>query len=89
MKLDVQFQSRSLSATEYALALHEPEDQVAVLLVNRHRGQTLQRIASVETIVAPEFQNWLRDQNRSGSDVFIGMNPLKDVGPCRRSLFPA
>ena len=46
MKQDVQFQSRSLSASEYALALHEPEDQVAVLLANRHRGQTLQRIAS-------------------------------------------
>jgi hypothetical protein len=83
VKQDVQFQSRSLSAPEYTLALHEPEDHVAVLLVNRHRGQTLQRIANVETIVAPEFQNWLRDQNRSGSDVFIGMNPLKDGGTSR------
>jgi len=83
VKLDVQFQSRALSASEYTLALHEPEHQVAVLLVNRHRGQTLQRIASVETIVVPEFQNWLRDQNRSGSDVFIGMNPLKDGATSR------
>jgi hypothetical protein len=83
VKLDVQFQSRSLSASEYTLALHEPEDQIAVLLLNRHRGQTLQRIANVETIVAPEFQNWLRDQNRSGSDVFIGMNPLKDGATTR------
>jgi hypothetical protein len=83
VRQDVQFQSRSLSASEYLLALHEPEDHVAVLLVNRHRGQTLQRIASVETIVAPEFQNWLRDQNRSGSDVFIGMNPLKDGATSR------
>lgn len=83
MKQDVQFQSRSLSASEYTLALHEPGDHVAVLLVNRQRGQALQRIASVETIVAPEFQNWLRDQNRSGSDVFIGMNPLKDGATSR------
>ena len=83
MKQDLQFQSTSLSASEYTLALHEPEDQVAVVLVNRHRGQTLQRIASVEAIVAPEFQNWLRDQNRSGSDVFIGMNPLKDGATSR------
>jgi hypothetical protein len=83
VKQDVQFQSRSLSASEYTLALHEPGDHVAVLLVNRQRGQALQRIASVETIVAPEFQNWLRDQNRSGSDVFIGMNPLKDGATSR------
>jgi len=74
MKLDVQFQSRSLYASEYTLALHEPEDQVAFLLVNRHRGPTLQRISNVETIVTPEFQNWLRDQNRSGSDVFVTRN---------------
>jgi hypothetical protein len=83
VKQDVQFQPRSLSASEYMLALHEPEDQVAVLLVNRQRSKTLQRISSVETIVAPEFQNWLRDQNRSGSDVFIGMNPLKDGATSR------
>jgi hypothetical protein len=76
-------QSKSPSASEYALALHEPEDTVAVLLVNRQRGQTLQRIAGVETIVAPEFQNWLSDQNRSGSDVFIGMNPLKEGATSR------
>ena len=74
MKLDVQFQSRPLSASEYMLALHEPEDHVAVLLVNRHRGQTPQRIANVETLVAPEFQNWLRDQNRSDSDVYVTWN---------------
>lgn len=83
MNRGVRFEPRSLSAVEYVFALHEPEDHVAVLLVNRQRGQTLQRIASVETIVAPEFQNWLRDQNRSGSDVFIGMNPLKDGATSR------
>jgi hypothetical protein len=83
VKQDVQFQPRSLSASEYMLALHEPEDQVAVLLVNRHRGQTLQRIASAETLAAPDFQRWLRDQNRSGSDIFVGMNPLKDGATSR------
>jgi RepB DNA-primase from phage plasmid len=68
----------SLSAPEYVLALHEPADSVPVLLRNRARGQTLQRIASAETIASPEFQRWLTDQNRAGSDIFIGMNPLKD-----------
>lgn len=76
--------TRSLSAEEYILALHEPEDQVAVVLVNRQRGQTLQRIASAETFAKPEFQTWLRDQNRSGADVFIGMNPLKGEATSRK-----
>jgi hypothetical protein len=72
------FEAKSLSAPEYALALHEPADNVPVLLRNRARGQTLQRIAFTETIASPEFQRWLTDQNRAGSDIFIGMNPLKD-----------
>jgi len=74
---------RSLSAREYVLALHEPNDNVAVLLRNRNRGQTLQRIAPAETIASPDFQRWLCDQNRAGSDVFIAMNPLKDGASSR------
>jgi len=60
---------RSLSAREYILALLEPEDTVAVLLRNRSRGQTLQRIALAETVASPDFQRWLSDQNRAGSDI--------------------
>jgi hypothetical protein len=77
------FEPGPLSASEYVLALHEPADNVAVLLRNRARGQTLQRIASAETIASPEFQRWLAEQNRSGSDIFIGMNPLKDLASSR------
>jgi len=73
-----EFKPRILSHSEYVLALHDPQDHVAVLLRNRSRKQTLQRIATAETVAAPEFQQWLARQNRSGADVFIGMNPLKD-----------
>ena len=72
------FAAKSLSAPEYVLALHKPADNVAVLLRNRVRGQTLQRITSAETMASPEFQRWIAEQNRAGSDVFVGMNPLKD-----------
>jgi len=83
MKGALPFEPRPLSAPEYVLALHEPGDNAAVLLRNRMRGQTLQRIASSETISSPEFQRWLSEQNRAGSDVFIGMNPLKDGATSR------
>jgi len=76
-------ESLPLSAREYILALHEPNDNVAVLLRNRNRGQTLQRIAPAETIASLDFQRWLSDQNRAGSDVFIAMNPLKDGATSR------
>lgn len=73
----------SISARDYVLALHEPYDNVAVLLRNRNRGQTLQRIATAETIASPDFQRWLTNQNLGGSDVFVGMNPLKDGASSR------
>ncbi len=83
MSREKQVESRELSAREYILALHAPEDQVAVLFRNRSRGQTLQRISSAETIASPEFQKWLKSENRAGSDVFVGMNPLKEGATSR------
>jgi hypothetical protein len=31
----------------------------------------------------PEFQKWLKRENRAGSDVFVGMNPLKEGATSR------
>ena len=75
---DSQFTPKSLSASEYALALFEPSDNVAVLLRNRRTGQTVQRITTAETVASPEFQSSLRRENSAGADIFIGMNPIKD-----------
>jgi hypothetical protein len=65
------------TAPEYVFALHEPSDQVAVLVRNRTRQQTMQRILAAETIASAPFQAWLEEQNRSGADIFIGMNPVR------------
>ena len=78
MTTDSSFTPKSLSASEYALALFEPADTVAILARNRRTGQTVQRITSAETVAAPEFQSRLRNENSAGADIFIGMNPLKD-----------
>jgi RepB DNA-primase from phage plasmid len=83
MSVESSFTPQPLSAREYVLALFEPSDNVAVLLRHRDRRQTLQRIASAETIVHPTFQAWLAERNRSGADVFIGMNPLKEAASSR------
>lgn len=72
------FSRRLLSASKYVLALHPPEDRVAVVLRNRVRGQTMQRILSAETIASPLFMYWLDEQNKAGADIFLGMNPIKD-----------
>jgi RepB DNA-primase from phage plasmid len=72
------FTPRFLSASEYVYALHEPSDHAAVLVRNRMRKQTTQRILPAETIASVPFQSWLQEQNQSGADVFIGMNPVRD-----------
>jgi hypothetical protein len=71
------FKARHLSAAQYVLALHQPEDRVAVLVRNRVREQTMQRILSAEDIASPPFQDWLKEQNDRGADIFLGMNPLR------------
>jgi len=78
MTTDSNFTPKSLSASEYVLALFEPTDNVAVLARNRRTGKTVQRITTAETVASPEFQSSLRRQNSAGADIFIGMNPIKD-----------
>lgn len=72
------FTPRFLTAPEYVLALHEPSDQVAVLVRNRTQCQTTQRILPAEAIASPTFQYWLHEQNQRGADIFIGMNPVRE-----------
>ena len=71
------FAPRFLTAPEYVFALYAPSDQVAVLVRNRTRQQTMQRILAAETIASTPFHAWLEEQNRSGADIFIGMNPVR------------
>ena len=78
MSTDSKFTPRSLTASEYVRELFGPEDNAAILVRNRSTGHTVQTIAKAETIASPEFQTWLASQNASGSDVFMGMNPIKD-----------
>jgi hypothetical protein len=75
---DSKFAPRSLTASEYVRELFGPGDNAAILLRNRSTGHTSQSISTAETIASPDFQAWLAAQSASGSDVFVGMNPIKD-----------
>jgi DNA primase RepB-like protein len=69
---------KDITASEYIRANFDPSDRLAVLVRNRQRGETLQRISTAVRIAAPQFQEWLRYKNdRDGSDIYVGMNPLK------------
>lgn len=68
----------SLTASEYILDNFTPSDRLAVLLRNRSTEEVIQRIASAEKIAAPDFQQWLKERNQAGFDIYMGMNTLKD-----------
>jgi len=65
------------SASEYILDNFEQTDRIAILVLNRDFSETIQRITSAQKAASPEFQAWLRYKNANGSDIYIGMNPLK------------
>lgn len=62
------------SASEYILDNSEPTDRIAVLVLNRDFGKTIQRITSLEKAASPEFQVWLRYKNLNGSDICVTWN---------------
>jgi hypothetical protein len=74
---------RPPSASEYILDNFKPTDRIAVLVLNRQRGETAQRITTAQKAASPEFQAWLRYKNTNGADMYLGMNPLRDNASTR------
>jgi hypothetical protein len=68
----------------YVRWLFEPSDHLAVLVRNRERGETMQRIATAGKITEDSFQQWLRFKNeKQSADIYVGMNPLKQEARAR------
>src|SRR5258708_30723831 len=65
------------AASEYILDNFAPTDRIAMLVLNRDFGETIQRITGAQKAASPEFQAWLRYKNANGSDIYVGMNPLR------------
>lgn len=73
------FAPRLLTTSQYILELFEATDNVAVLVRNRASGKALQRIAPAATVASSAFLAWLAHHNACGSDIFVGMNPIRDA----------
>jgi hypothetical protein len=68
----------TLSVPEYLRANFHPSDRIAVLVRQRLRGETVQRISTADRVAATPFQDWLHYKNeKENCDVYVGMNPLK------------
>ncbi len=69
---------KSISAAEYIRTTFHSSDRLAVLVRNRSRGETIQRITTSARIVEPAFQEWMHFKNEKEScDIYVGMNTLK------------
>src|SRR5260221_10750230 len=70
--------TKGISATEYIHTNFHSSDRLAILVRNRNRGETVQRITTSARIVEPAFQEWMRFKNEKEScDIYVGMNALK------------
>jgi RepB DNA-primase from phage plasmid len=70
-------------ASQYILDSFKPTDRIAMLVLNRDFSETIQRITSAQKASSPEFQAWLRYKNANGSDIYMGMNPLRQDASTR------
>jgi hypothetical protein len=69
---------------EYIRANFQPADRIAILVRNRKRGETIQRITTVDKVAARSFQEWMRYKNEKHCcDVYVGMNALKPLAHTR------
>jgi hypothetical protein len=54
----------------------DPSDRLAVVLLNKRTQEVVQRLASAESIAAPDFQAWLRHKNAQRCEIYLSMNAL-------------
>ena len=67
-----------ISASEYVRQNYQLSDYLAVLVLNRERGEKRQPIRTAEVIAGEELQAWMRYKNAKGSDVYISQNALRE-----------
>lgn len=67
-----------LAAARFIRDNFEPQDRLAVVILNKQSDAVTQRLATAEQIVAAEFQAWLRFENSRKADIYCTPNVLDD-----------
>jgi hypothetical protein len=71
---DEESKRKEICGSDYVRASFHPSDRLAILVRNRKRGGTIQRITSSARILEPTFLDWPRfKNNRESSDIYIGI----------------
>jgi len=69
-------EARSRAGAKYINENFEPEDRLAIVLMDKRTQDVVQRIAAASKIAADDFQAWLRYKNANGYEVYVSMNAL-------------
>jgi RepB DNA-primase N-terminal domain len=68
----------ALTTEEYIRRNFEPNDRIAVLVLNRDTGRKVQRVTTAEKLASESWQAWLRHENAQGANIYISYNVLRD-----------
>jgi hypothetical protein len=64
-------------AQEFLTRCFRPGDTIALLLRRENPPLTTQRVVRIEQALAPRYLAWLRYENFTGLNVYVGVNPLR------------
>jgi len=82
--MNAEKQLQKMSPRDYIHRSFDLSDRLAVLVRNRRRGETLQRISTAVRIASPQFQSWLHHRNElDGCDIYLSVNPLRPEAQTR------
>lgn len=65
------------TAARFLRETFQPNDRMAIVLLNKQNGAVTQRIASAEQAASPRFQAWLRYQNSQRYEIYFTPNVLE------------
>lgn len=68
----------TLTTEEYIRRNFEPNDRIAVLVLNRDTGRKVQRVTAAEKLASESWQGWLRHENAQGANIYISYNALRE-----------
>ena len=72
---------RNRVASDYIQANFQPEDRLALVLIQKSSGKVIQRLSTAKQIASDEMQTWLQSMNASPGpryEVYVSMNALAE-----------
>lgn len=67
-----------MTSSDFIRENFNTNDRLAAVVLNKKTHEVIQRLASADSMAAPDFQSWLRYKNNEGFEVYLSLNALHD-----------